>query len=67
LKLTGASQPRAFYASVYLPATNEIAVIGGNTEKGFVGNVHIFMVGTEIWQRAEFAVIDARMADHWFF
>jgi hypothetical protein len=36
LKLTGAPQPRAFYASVYLPATNEIAVIGVNTEKGLV-------------------------------
>jgi hypothetical protein len=29
--------------------TNEIAVIGGNTKKAVVGDVHIFEVGTETW------------------
>jgi hypothetical protein len=32
-----------------MPATNEIAIIGGNTERGVVGDVHIFEVGTETW------------------
>jgi hypothetical protein len=47
--LTGAPPPRAFHSSVYMLATNEIAVIGGNTESSVVGDVHIFEVGTETW------------------
>jgi hypothetical protein len=41
--------PRAFHSFMYMPATNEIAIIGGNTERGVVGDVHIFEVGTETW------------------
>jgi hypothetical protein len=65
--MENAPTPRAFHASVYMGNTNEIAIIGGRTKRGVVGDIYIFAVVTEKWRLEHEAVIDARMSHRSFF